>query len=160
MTTPQQPTEDTPWYQSGLAFQCTGCSNCCSGPQTGYVWVDDQEILELANAAGYRDDLDTFERKFLRTVGARQSLVEYSDGDCIFLDPTTRRCSVYQARPKQCRSWPFWKENLKSPQAWASTAKGCPGCNRGKLYSLPEIHQIQRNFADATTPPSTSGQAG
>eukprot|EP00961_Rhodomonas_salina_P046921 629705-Rhodomonas_salina.2 len=25
-------------------------------------------------------------------------------------------CSLYEARPKQCRTWPFWPENLASPE--------------------------------------------
>ncbi|MFN5272983.1 MAG: YkgJ family cysteine cluster protein [Planctomycetota bacterium] len=130
------------WYRNGLSFECTGCGNCCSGPQTGFVWVDDQEILAIAKQVGLDHDLDRFERQFVRTIGHRKSLVEYSDGDCIFLEPKTRRCSVYESRPGQCRTWPFWKENLASPARWGQVAKSCPGCNQGKLYSIQEIHRI------------------
>jgi len=129
------------WYRGGLAFECTGCGNCCSGPSQGYVWVDEAEIESISRQIGI-DDLDAFERQFVRRVGARKSLVEYSDGDCIFLDPQTRGCMVYASRPKQCRTWPFWTNNLASPQTWARTAKGCPGCNQGRLYSLGEIRRI------------------
>jgi len=76
------------WYQAGLSFQCTGCGNCCSGPQTGFVWVSDQGIAAIAEIMNMGDDIDRFERQFVRTIGNRKSLVEYSDGDCIFLDPT------------------------------------------------------------------------
>jgi Fe-S-cluster containining protein len=130
------------WYQTGLSFQCTGCGNCCSGPQTGFVWVSDQEIAAIAEKMNMADDIDRFERQFVRTIGNRKSLVEYSDGDCIFLDPTLRRCSVYEARPMQCRTWPFWSENLKSPSHWGQAAKSCPGCNQGKLYSISKIEKI------------------
>jgi Fe-S-cluster containining protein len=110
-----QDSDDDTWYPTGLSFECTGCGNCCSGPSTGYVWIDDSEIQRLADHLEIKD-LDLFEKRFVRTVGARRSLVEYSDGDCIFLDPQTRRCSVYAARPRQCRTWPFWSSNLESPQ--------------------------------------------
>ncbi len=106
------------WYRNGLQFECTGCGNCCSGPQTGFVWVDDQEIFAIANQVGLADDVDRFERQFVRNIGQRKSLAEYSDGDCIFLEPQTKRCSVYESRPRQCRTWPFWKENLVSPSRW------------------------------------------
>ena len=140
MSNRESSSEDSaPWYQSGLSFQCTGCGNCCSGPQTGFVWVDEQEIAAIAKRVGMADDLDRFERQFVRTIGNRKSLVEYSDGVCIFLDPDTRGCSVYEDRPVQCRTWPFWKENLASPASWGQTAKSCPGCNRGRLYSVEEI---------------------
>ncbi len=133
------PNEIAPWYSSGLSFECTQCGNCCSGPGAGYVWVNEQEVLSLAKTMGMSDRLDEFERKFTRRVGARVSLVEYSDGDCIFLDPKSRTCSVYESRPVQCRTWPFWKSTVNTPKDWAKAGKGCPGCNQGKLYSLEEI---------------------
>ena len=130
------------WYQNGLSFECTQCGNCCSGPGTGYVWVSESEIAEIAKAVGMEDDLDGFERKFTRRIGARVSLVEYSDGDCIFLEPETRRCSVYESRPSQCRTWPFWESNIATPRDWKEISKNCPGCNRGRLYSIEEIRKV------------------
>jgi len=131
--------EEKPWYANGLAFECTQCGDCCSGPDEGYVWVTSAEVIALAAKMGMADRVDEFEDKFTRQVGTERSLVEYSDGDCIFLDPKTRGCSVYEARPVQCRTWPFWKSNVKTPKAWSQAAKSCPGCNHGRLYSLNEI---------------------
>jgi hypothetical protein len=133
------------WYSRGLAFECTQCGNCCSGPAEGYVWVTQDEIHSLANHVGLADRLDEFERRFTRSVGTRTSLVEYSDGDCIFLDPMSRTCSVYESRPNQCRTWPFWRNNLETPKSWAQASKSCPGCNRGRLYSLSEIRSTLRS---------------
>ena len=133
-----------PWYAKGLSFECTQCGNCCSGPGTGFVWVSEAEISAIAARIGMDDDIDGFERKFTRRIGARVSLVEYSDGDCIFLDPKSRNCSVYEARPVQCRTWPFWDSNVVTPKAWGAAAKSCPGCNHGKLYSLVEIQKTLR----------------
>lgn len=131
--------DDKVWYKDGLSFECTQCGNCCSGPQTGYVWVEREDIEKIAAAMGMADRIDEFERKFTRQVGNRTSLVEYSDGDCILLDPTKRNCTVYNARPIQCRTWPFWNSNVKTPRDWARAARDCPGCNNGRLYSLAEI---------------------
>ena len=146
------------WYRAGLAFECTGCGHCCSGPQNGFVWVDDTEIAALAEHIGMGDDIDGFERKFVRRVGPRKSLIEYSDGDCIFLDPQSRNCSVYTSRPTQCRTWPFWSSNLASPNRWGAIARDCPGCNRGRVYSVEEIHKIQRGEEDASTSGSEPGE--
>jgi hypothetical protein len=134
----------TPWYGNGLAFQCTQCGRCCSG-KPGYVWVDEQEIRQLATAVGL--DLEEFRNRFVRSVRQRQSLIEYPDGDCIFLDPHLRTCTVYEARPRQCRTWPFWNRTLANPQAWSAAAESCPGCNRGPVYSLTEI-EIRRRQCD------------
>lgn len=130
----------SPWYQDGLAFECTQCGACCSGAP-GYVWVDEDEIRAMADEMGL--DVDVFEHRFIRRVGVNKSLVEYPDGDCILLDPETRKCSVYAARPTQCRTWPFWDSNLRKPKDWKETCDVCPGAGQGRLYTLDQI-EIQR----------------
>lgn len=124
------------WYQDGLRFECTGCGGCCSG-DPGYVWVDDDEIAGMA--ALMRISVESFEHRFVRTEAGQKSLVEYPDGDCIFLEPDSRRCSIYEARPVQCRTWPFWNSNLRTPGDWKQTCRDCPGSGVGKLYSWEEI---------------------
>ena len=133
-----------PWYRDGLAFECTGCGDCCSGAP-GFVWVDDSEIAALAMEMTLH--VDEFEHQFVRQVGMQKSLVEYPDGDCIFLHPETRKCTVYAARPMQCRTWPFWNGNLRSLSDWKKTCDVCPGSGQGKLYSLAEI-EIRRTARD------------
>ena len=128
----------SPWYRDGLRFECTQCGNCCSG-NPGYVWVDDEEVAELAKAMAM--DEDAFRDKFVRRVGNRSSLIEYADGDCVFLDPETRGCTVYSARPVQCRTWPFWESNLRTPEDWQRTCEVCPGSGQGKLFTVDEILQ-------------------
>ena len=127
-----------PWFQDGLRFTCTGCGNCCTGAP-GYVWVRDEDIERLATHLGL--DVDTFERRYVRRVGIRKSLLEYSDGDCVFFDPKNRNCSVYEARPLQCRTWPFWDSNIESPAAWKHTCKVCPGSGQGNLYTIEQIQE-------------------
>ena len=34
---------------------------------------------------------------------------------------------MYQARPSQCKSYPFWAENLRSERSWNKTVTFCPG---------------------------------
>jgi uncharacterized protein len=72
-------------------------------------------------------------------VGVRKSLLEYGNGDCVFFDAAARRCTVYALRPRQCRTWPFWASNLRSPDCWAEMAERCPGANRGPLVALAKI---------------------
>jgi Fe-S-cluster containining protein len=128
--------EQLPWYHEGLQFECTQCGACCSG-EPGYVWVDESEIDAMAEELGL--DFDAFERKFVRSVGKAKSLIEYSDGDCILLDPKTRKCTVYGARPIQCRTWPFWSSNLSKRKDWKETCEVCPGAGTGQLYTLEQV---------------------
>lgn len=125
-----------PWYKDGLRFECTQCGDCCTGAP-GYVWVTGEEIQALA--AHLQMGPDQFEQKYVRQVGVRKSLVEFSNGDCVFFDGQARNCTVYSARPRQCRTWPFWQSNLKSPETWAETCRVCPGSGQGRLYQLEEI---------------------
>src|SRR6185437_3307857 len=97
-----------PWYKEGLRFECTQCGDCCTGAP-GYVWVNRQEIEQLAALVGL--DTADFEKRYVRTVGVRKTLVEFDNGDCVFFDGKSRKCTVYDARPRQCRSWPFWESN-------------------------------------------------
>ena len=72
-------------------------------------------------------------------MGIRKSLIEWANGDCVFFHGESRTCQVYDVRPRQCRTWPFWPSNLASPAAWEDTAERCPGCNRGRLVPLEGI---------------------
>ena len=124
------------WYKDGLRFRCSQCGDCCTGAP-GYVWVNQQEIAELAQLCDV--EIEEFERLYVRKVGIRKSLKEYTNGDCVLFDGQTRRCTVYDARPRQCRTWPFWDSNLRSEEAWEQTCAVCPGSGRGKLHSWEEI---------------------
>ena len=131
---------ESPWYKSGLRFQCTGCGDCCTGAP-GYVWVNREEIETLAVHLGITRA--EFEEKYVRAVGVRKSLVEYENGDCVFFDGKSRKCTVYEARPRQCRTWPFWGSNVRTPDAWAHTCEVCPGSGKGKQFSAEHIlHEI------------------
>ena len=139
------PQNEQPWYaESGLKFKCSQCGDCCTGAP-GYVWVNKEEIAKLAAAAGI-EDIDEFERLYVRKVGIRKSLKEFPNGDCVFFDTETRKCQVYEARPRQCRTWPFWDSNLRTPEAWEATCEVCPGSGRGKLYSIEEIEERRSVF--------------
>lgn len=129
---------EQPWYKDGLRFSCTECGNCCTGAP-GYVWVNKQEIETLAKRLGL--DVDTFERKYVRQIGIRKSLIEYKNGDCAFFDSETRRCTVYSDRPRQCRTWPFWESNIRTEEEWRETCSVCPGSGQGTLVPLEQIRK-------------------
>lgn len=131
-----QASEAEPWYKDGLRFRCTQCGKCCTGPP-GFVWVNKKEIEAIA--AHRKESVQQVRSRFVRQVGVRHSLRERTNGDCVFLDAETRRCSVYPVRPRQCRSWPFWSSNLRTPQDWENTCAVCPGAGQGKVVPLEQI---------------------
>ncbi len=141
---PTQPAEPAdapaPWYADGLRFGCTQCGRCCGGAP-GYVWVTDEEIERIA--ARLQLSADEFrERHTRKAAGWRRSLLELRNGDCEFLardDAGKARCTIYEDRPVQCRTWPFWKSNVESLADWQTAAKGCPGIGKGEQHPLPVI---------------------
>ncbi len=111
------------WYKDGLRFKCTGCGDCCTGAP-GHVWVTEKEIVGMAET--FKITPEAFSKKYTRLVGSRLSLIEDPHTyDCVFLED--KKCQLYNARPKQCSTFPWWDENLSSPGAWENTAKSCEG---------------------------------
>ncbi|KAG6976041.1 hypothetical protein JG688_00001763 [Phytophthora aleatoria] len=114
-----------------LQFRCTGCGKCCTGIG-GRVRVNDREVEELATATD--SSISEFKQKFTRTVKEdvggqkRTQLVlkqTSDDKQCIFLQGS--KCSVYQARPIQCRTFPWWPQHLVSDYDWQLAAADCEG---------------------------------
>ncbi|MGI9494458.1 MAG: YkgJ family cysteine cluster protein [Mariniblastus sp.] len=130
------------WYKDGLKFSCSGCGDCCTGAP-GFVWVDQSETQAIADSLGIpRED---FEDQYTRKIGLRRSLKEFSNGDCVFFDNETRKCEVYGSRPRQCKTWPFWDSNLRTPEDWERTCEECPGSGTGKLHQLVEIEDRRKS---------------
>ncbi len=127
---------DQPWFADGLRFECTQCGDCCTGAP-GYVWVNKEEIAALAERLQLT--VVEFEARFVRSIGVRKSLVEFANGDCVFFDGQSRRCTVYEQRPRQCRTWPFWDSNVRTPEDWKHTCQVCPGSGKGALVTVEQI---------------------
>jgi len=130
------------WYADGLSFSCTQCGNCCSGPP-GHVWVTQRDIQRIAE---YLDKPDgTLDSTYIRRVGLRQSLTEKPGGDCVFLVRTGGKalCAIHPVKPLQCRTWPFWTENLRTQTAWDAAGQMCPGMNHGPRYDFVAIEELR-----------------
>lgn len=130
---------DHPWYKEGLQFTCTQCGDCCTG-EPGYVWVTPEEIQQIADHRGI--SIGEFMIHHTKHVAGRVSLREFANGDCTFFDGATRKCTVYSVRPSQCRTWPFWKSNLESREAWEQVVSICPGSGCGEFVPLEQIQKL------------------
>lgn len=131
----------------GLRFACTQCGNCCTGPE-GYVLISPAEQTALAKRLDLSEE--TFVDRFTKETSLGRSLAErltVHGQDCIFLDRTTHPgravCGVYEDRPTQCRTWPFWESNLTSEREWERAGRTCPGIDKGRLYP-PQHIRIER----------------
>lgn len=134
--------EQLPWYKDGLRFQCTECGKCCSG-SPGFVWVTNEEMQEIASFLHI--SLEAFQKKYTRFAYDRYALIEKKSSsqnyDCIFLKDN--KCQVYSHRPKQCRSYPWWIQNLHSEESWKEAAHHCEGISdTAPLISGTEIQRL------------------
>lgn len=135
----------------GLRFACTMCGNCCTGPE-GYVLFTPDEAEAMARRLGIT--VEAFIRDYTRDSPAGRSLRERPSAfglDCVFLDRTSSPgralCAVYESRPAQCRTWPFWTSNLRSRAHWQRAGRTCPGIDRGELIP-PERIRVLRATVD------------
>lgn len=127
-----------PFYSAGLRFSCKKCSACCRY-DSGYVFISEKDLVDLA--AELKMDANGFQKTYCRWVTGWQgtetlSLKEKSNNDCILWNSG---CSVYNARPLQCRAFPFWEAIVNSEDSWKIAASGCPGMNSGAMHDMKTI---------------------
>ena len=127
------------WYAQGLRFQCTECGDCCTG-KGGYIWVSPPEIARLAE--GLSLALNLFKSQYTSRIFGRYALKNHPESEvCIFLK--NQHYQVYEHRPNQRRSYPWWPRLLSSPQQWEQEARACEGINdEAPLISLETIDEV------------------
>jgi Fe-S-cluster containining protein len=130
------------FYRNGLQFECLKCGSCCTGAP-GYVYLSENDIVSIAGFL--KKDKVSFIREYTRHVTVfgerRLSLIERKNYDCVFFKGI---CRIYEARPYQCRSFPFWKRHLVSEREWKRAGKRCPGIDRGRVYPAQEIDRLAK----------------
>ena len=131
--------EPTPWYAEGLRFGCQACGRCCGGAP-GYVWVEEEDLDRIAGTLGLSPE--DFRRLYVRRMWRGLSLREKGNYDCVLLDGAGQ-CTIYEARPLQCRTWPFWPSNLVSREVWQEVARRCPGIGQGPVYAFGQIEALR-----------------
>lgn len=125
-----------PWYREGLCFECQpDCGNCCRNHGSySYVYLDSDEAVAIANHLGI--SLEAFCSRYT-TVEDGELILRMDQPECAFLDGN--KCTIYGARPTQCRTFPFWPENLTSRKRWQSMSEFCPGIDRGPRIAAESI---------------------
>lgn len=100
-------------FNSDACKTCDG--KCCIG-ESGYIWINSDEILNLSKYLNLTKDV--FIAKYLDKFGFRYSLKEipFENGyACVFFDTNNKSCQIYDLRPNQCKTFPFW-EHFKNHQ--------------------------------------------
>ena len=110
-------------FDSSACKSCGG--KCCIG-ERGFIWVSPFEKRNLAEHLML--SLEEFTKKYVDRLGQRESFkevqIDKNNYACIFFDTEKRQCSIYEYRPFQCRTFPFWSYYKEKPTV---VAKECPG---------------------------------
>jgi uncharacterized protein len=132
--------------EEGVRFQCQRCGRCChTREEAGVVVLTEADQARLASFFG--TSVEAFVGRWARRLG---KTVVLKDGQgtraCIFLEEAG--CRAWQARPLQCRSWPFWPEHLEEGAFEREVASFCPGVGKGRTWdgeTVRTIAQLQRD---------------
>jgi Fe-S-cluster containining protein len=134
------------FYENGLRFECQGDGKCCvSRGKYGYVYLAFSDRRRLA--AHFGIPVKQFTEEYTEKEEGLYQL-KYADKDCPFF--RRNRCAVYEARPWQCRTWPFWPENMSKTVWDREVVSYCPGVGKGRLYSAEEIEEILAKKKDVS----------
>ena len=150
------------WWQNGLKFGCTGCGKCCQND--GEVWFDIDEFSDLCDHLNLTHDEtiekygDTIKGSFIKMKNKVSTLSSKND-QCIFLDDDGKKCTIYEARPVQCKTYPWWPSLLGNEsdynneavvedhipgKHWSPQTGGCEGINHPDA-PIVEPSTIYRN---------------
>ena len=138
--------------EGGLRFTCTKCGDCCSangptpkapnGKPIGIVLVDEEDCMRAARRM--KVSLDEFKRLCTWTYDDNgMRTLKMTEQGCILFDPHTRLCTIHGDHPLQCRTYPMWLGNVKTPEALERTCKKCPGAGTPNGNFIP-IEVIRR----------------
>jgi len=120
-------------YARGIKFKCQGSGNCCvSRDSYGYVYLSNKDIKRLSKYKKIK--IYEFIKLYCdKTNGFRHLKENLKNGYCQFLKE--KKCLIYKARPTQCRTWPFWQENMKAKKWNQEIKKFCPGIGKGRIIN-------------------------
>ncbi len=128
------------FYDQGLNFECQRCSYCCRH-EPGYVFLSENDLNPMIKEMKMTEE--AFIKKYCIKVDiglfSRISLIEKENHDCIFW--SDKGCQVYNSRPLQCRSYPFWSHVVDDKESWVEEGKSCPGIGKGKIHTKKDIEK-------------------
>ncbi|MFW9946995.1 MAG: YkgJ family cysteine cluster protein [Candidatus Odinarchaeota archaeon] len=153
------------FLEHGIEFSCQMCGDCCRGFKEGEVYLYKEDIVRLATHLGLKGEkgLRSFTKQYLKVIKdtffwkspeeTKGKTYKFhtlgfkftgDDEHCHFL--IDNRCTVHEARPFQCRCFPFWKMMVTNKKNLVRYSKKCPGLRllKGKFYTRSEILEWAR----------------
>ncbi|MCG8570520.1 MAG: YkgJ family cysteine cluster protein [Spirochaetes bacterium] len=130
-----------------LDFSCTQCSNCCRH-DPGVVMLTKEDVTNLKNhlKLSLSEFINQCCEKVHKNNRIHLTLKEKSNFDCIFWN---NGCIVYEDRPLQCRTFPFWPSLLESKDTWEDEKKRCPGLDQKGGLKVDQKFKLYKEEKEA-----------
>jgi Predicted Fe-S-cluster oxidoreductase len=89
---------------------CESCPGYCCCGASGTIWVNQDDILKICRflQTSPIDFIPQYLNRINNRLSIKERIGEYGP-ECVFFDSHQRCCSIYPARPRQCRTFPFWE---------------------------------------------------
>ena len=139
-----------PYYAKagGLRFECTRCGLCCTRP--GPVLFPPADLARAARFLG--SSPGGLARKYRMTRRDGVNVLDAGEAGACPFHVEGRGCSIYRARPTQCRTFPFWPEIVRRRRSWENAGRGCEGIGRGRRIGVEAIERALQACVDAGLP--------
>ena len=138
-----------------VQFKCHHCNHCCTEVICLPTPWDVIRIVRMTGANPYEflefvgpddiDDVPYSDPTWLEVNGERFMMaLRRNRKGCHFLDPKTKFCSIYDARPILCRLYPFKVQETRDGEFKGFTLHKDVGCPRHRdgVYEVKPLHDL------------------
>lgn len=121
---------------SNKTFECQRCSRCCrKEPGIVMLTVEDFEKARKNLNMGVEEFIKECCKEVYKDGLVFVGLKEKKNYDCIFW---SNGCLIYEDRPLQCKTFPYWPYLVEYPEFWAAEKKRCPGLGKKDTLTIDE----------------------
>lgn len=115
-------------YDPSFKFKCVeNCGRCCRELE---IPLRDEDVVAMEELGYSAWEFVDYEKMFYRGdrfLGYAIKKRPFDDA-CVFLDPETRRCRIYERRPLACRLYPFvFVKRGNLMEVYVKVDSFCPG---------------------------------
>ena len=104
-----------------FSFKCMRCGICCR--EDGFVFFLRDDIRRAAKFLGMTTS--AFTKEYLIKTADGWAVSVTTRRPCVFL--SKEGCAINDAKPKQCGTFPYWKEYVGSDGMLKDFDRPCPG---------------------------------
>jgi uncharacterized protein len=121
-------------------FKCQKCSNCCR-LEPGAVFLTEEDFENICKKLNISTEncMQQYCRGLSKDNMIVAALKEKSNFDCIFWD---NECTIYDSRPMQCRTFPFWPFIVEENINWKNEKYRCRGIDMKGELTLEEKYSL------------------